>query len=71
MLAVLVVLCSVLSGLEIEEYKPHELVQVIIFCAAIAVTIYMIVDLYMPRFGLIRVDEADKALYAVRAAMGG
>ena len=40
-LSLLVMLCSVMAGIEIEEHKPHELVQVINFCATIGVTIYI------------------------------
>jgi len=37
-----------------------------LYAAVIAVTIYTVLDLEYPRFGLIRLDAADKALLQLR-----
>jgi hypothetical protein len=39
------------------------------FAAAMAVTVYVILDLEYPRFGLIRVDAFDQALVDLRESM--
>ncbi len=38
----------------------------VLYAAVIAVTIYAVLDLEYPRFGLIRIDAADKALLQLR-----
>jgi hypothetical protein len=39
------------------------------FAAAIAVTIYVILDIEYPRLGFIRVDAIDRLLVELRATM--
>jgi hypothetical protein len=42
----------------------------LVFAAVISVTIYLIIDLEYPRFGLIRVDDVDQVLRDLRLSMG-
>jgi hypothetical protein len=35
----------------------------------IAMTLYVMIDLEFPRYGLIRNDDADQAMYDTRAGM--
>jgi hypothetical protein len=44
-------------------------IHVIGFAAVIAATVYMIVDMEYPRFGLIRVDAVDQVLIDLRRSM--
>jgi len=39
------------------------------FAAAMALTVYVIVDIEYPRFGLIRVADADRVLLELRESM--
>lgn len=41
----------------------------VVFAAALSVTVYVIVDIEFPRFGLIRVDAADQVLIDLRESM--
>jgi len=40
--------------------------HIVLYAAVIAVTVYAVLDLEYPRFGLIRIDEADRALIQLR-----
>ena len=39
------------------------------FAAVLSLTVYVIVDLEFPRFGLIRIDSSDQVLVDLRAGM--
>jgi hypothetical protein len=41
----------------------------LVFAAIMAVTVYVILDLEYPRFGLIRVDAIDQVLVDLRGSM--
>jgi hypothetical protein len=41
----------------------------IVFAAAISITVYVICDLEYPRLGLIRIDPADSVLIEIRSKM--
>jgi len=38
----------------------------LLFSATMSVTVFVILDLEFPRFGLIRIDEADRVLMDLR-----
>jgi len=42
---------------------------VLVFAAAIAITIFVVFDLEYPRSGLIRIGPADQAMVEVRQSM--
>jgi hypothetical protein len=41
----------------------------LVFAAALAITVYTIIDLEFPRVGIIRVDRYDQALISQRNSM--
>jgi len=49
--------------------KLRSWVHIVGFAAVMAITVYVIVDIEYPRFGLIRVDEADRVLLELRESM--
>ncbi|MBU2812518.1 DUF4239 domain-containing protein [Acidithiobacillus thiooxidans] len=53
---------ALLAGYGMTEHKRIPWLQVIIFSAALTVTIFVIRDLEYPRLGFIRVDSADQLL---------
>jgi len=69
-LALLALFCSVLAGYGLAGGRPFSMaLHMIGFALVVTVTIYVILDLDLPRVGLIRVDFADKALTDVLAGM--
>lgn len=69
MLGVLALASALLAGHGMAAGRRSALHN-IVFAAVVAVTIYLIVDLEYPRFGLIRVDEVDQVLIDLRKSMG-
>jgi hypothetical protein len=49
--------------------RGRSLLHEVAFAAVIAATLYVMIDLEFPRYGLIRNDDADRALHDARAAM--
>jgi hypothetical protein len=41
----------------------------VLFSLVLAATVYVIIDLDYPRYGIIRLDEGDQVLFDVRAGM--
>jgi hypothetical protein len=69
-LVLLTLACSLLVGYGLAGGKPFATnFHMIGFAIMMTVTIYVIIDLDHPRFGLIRLDYVDQALMDVRAAM--
>jgi hypothetical protein len=58
-----------LAGFAMAQTKRRSLLHVVGFAALTAGTIYVIIDLEYPRAGLIRVDDADRLLVALRESM--
>jgi hypothetical protein len=46
--------------------KNRSSLHMVLYAAVIAVTVYAVLDLEYPRFGLIRLDAADRALLQLR-----
>jgi len=69
MLAALALLCSLFAGYGMAGGPARSWMHTIGFAAILTITIYIIVDLEYPRFGLIRVDPFDQALVKVRQGM--
>jgi hypothetical protein len=61
--------CGVLVGFALGPAKDREWTHWICFAATTALTLYIILDLEYPRFGLIRVDWADRFLVELRESM--
>lgn len=70
LLAVLCLLASMLLGFGAASQMPRPRFYPGVFAAILALVTYVIVDLEFPRQGLIRVDDADGPLVALRATFG-
>lgn len=70
MLLLLSLVCSLLAGYVIAGSQTRQVgLHLLAFALVMSATIYVIVDLDYPRFGLIRVDFADQALLDVLSGM--
>jgi hypothetical protein len=66
----LALVCSLLAGYVVGNTKTHNVgVYVFTFAVVMTLTVYIIFDLDYPRFGLIQLDFADKALTDLLAMM--
>jgi hypothetical protein len=69
-LVILAMVCSLLAGYVLAYTQRRNVrLHVVAFAIVVTLTIYLIFDLDYPRFGLIRLDFADKALIDLRAGM--
>ena len=70
MLVLLGLACSLLAGYVMAGIRTrHVMLHTITFALIMTSTVYVIVDLDYPRFGLIRLDFADKGLLDLLARM--
>ncbi|MDF0644611.1 MAG: hypothetical protein P0111_11300 [Nitrospira sp.] len=70
MLLLLSLSCSLLAGYVLSGTQArHVRLHLLVFALVMTVTIFLIVDLDYPRYGLIKVDFADQALLDVLAGM--
>jgi hypothetical protein len=67
-LFVMACIAALLAGVGLAA-RPVPWLQVSFFVLALALTVYVILDLEYPRLGLIRVDEADELLRGVLRSM--
>jgi hypothetical protein len=68
-LGLLVMATSLLAGCGMAESKKRSWMHMVVYALIMAATLYVILDLEYPRFGLIRVDAADQLLVDVRSSM--
>jgi len=69
--ALLFVLClagALFAGAAMAGGRSRNALHVIGFAAIMSASVYLIIDLEFPRFGLIRIDAADRLLVDVRAS---
>lgn len=57
---------GLLAGYAMAKRRSRSWLHIVLYAVVIAVTIYSVLDLEYPRFGLIRIDAADKALLQLR-----
>ena len=69
MLGSLALAAALLVGYGMAGAKSRSLVHVVLYAAALSLTVYVILDLEHPRLGLIRVDAFDRSLYELRESM--
>jgi hypothetical protein len=69
MLGTLALAAALLAGFGMAGAKTRSWVHVVLFAAALSLTVYVILDLEYPRLGLIRVDAFDQSLYELRESM--
>jgi hypothetical protein len=60
MLGALALVSALLAGYSMAASGPRSWVHVLGFATVIAATVYVIVDMEYPRFGMIRVDAVDQ-----------
>jgi hypothetical protein len=68
-LGLLVLATSLLAGYGMAGSKNRSWLHMVVYALIMASTLYVILDLEYPRFGLIRVDSADQVLIDVRNSM--
>ena len=69
MLVALALFTALLAGYNLSDGRTRKWLPMLGFAAAIAVTIYVILDIEYPRLGFIRVDAIDHLLVDLRATM--
>jgi hypothetical protein len=69
MLGALAMVASVMAGYGMAGGRTRSWTHVLGFMVAMTLTIYVIMDMEFPRFGLIRLDAADQVLVDLRATM--
>jgi hypothetical protein len=68
-LGLLVIATSLLAGYGMAGSKHRSWMHMTVYALIMASTLYVILDMEYPRFGLIRVDAADQLLLDVRSNM--
>ena len=66
LLVLLALAAALLAGHGMSTAKTRSWTHVVVFAAAMAVSVYVILDIEYPRLGLIRVDAFDEALEDLR-----
>lgn len=69
LLIVLAILSCFLSGYSTVGKRAYNFIYIVSYVAITAFTIYVIIDLELPRVGLIRVDNFDFMMVEVRSQM--
>jgi hypothetical protein len=69
LLAAVALVSGLLAGYAMAKRRSRSWLHMLLYSAVIAVTVYAVLDLEYPRFGLIRLDAADKALVQLRESM--
>lgn len=69
MLGFLVLVSSLLAGFAMAKAKSQSRLHLIGFAAIVSACVYLILDMEYPRLGLVRVDDFDAALVALRESM--
>jgi hypothetical protein len=69
MLAILSLASALLAGYSMAGGKSRSWIHITVFSAVMAITVYVIIDIEYPRFGIIRVSGADRVLEELRESM--
>lgn len=69
LLTCVALLSGVLAGYAMSKRTKRSWLHVFLYAVVVATTIYTILDLDFPRYGLIRVDAADTALRQLRGSI--
>lgn len=62
-------LSGLLAGYAMAKRKSRSWLHMLLYAVVVAITIYAVLDLEYPRFGLIRLDAADNALMELRQSI--
>lgn len=66
LLTCVALISGLLAGCAMAKRRSRSLLHMLLYAAVIAVAVYAVLDLEYPRFGLIRLDAAGKALLQLR-----
>jgi hypothetical protein len=69
LLGALSLTASVLAGHDMSEFKNRSWLHMVVFTLALSTVVYVIVDIELPRMGLVRVDASDQNLVELRQSM--
>ncbi len=67
LLLLVAIFAAVLAGHDMSGHGRFNWLHIVVFAAVVSLTIWVIYDLEMPRFGLIRIDNYDQTLRDLRA----
>lgn len=59
-------LSGLLAGYAMAKRKTRSWLHIVLYALVLAITVYVVLDLEYPRFGLIRLDATDNALIQLR-----
>jgi hypothetical protein len=65
-LTVVALVSGLLAGYAMAKRRQRSWLHLLLYAGVIAITVYAVLDLEYPRFGLIRIDAADQALRQLR-----
>lgn len=68
-LVLVALLSAALAGYAMSQGRRRPLSHSVLFALVLAATVYVIIDLDYPRYGIIRIDAGDQVLLDVRAGM--
>ena len=63
LLLVIALLSALTAGYAMAKRKRRSVLHDLLYAAAVAITVYVVLDLDNPRYGLIRLDATDKILH--------
>lgn len=66
LLTVVALVSGLLAGYAMAKRRRRSWLHLLLYAGVIAITVYAVLDLEYPRFGLIRLDAADQALRQLR-----
>lgn len=69
LLIVVALLSGVVAGYAIAKRRRRSWLHILLYAGVVAMTIYVVIDLEYPHFGLIRLDTADRALFELRESI--
>jgi len=68
LLLLVAIFAAVLAGHDMAGQGRFNWLHIVVFAAVVSLTIWVIYDLEMPRYGLIRIDNYDQTLLDLRAS---
>jgi hypothetical protein len=69
-LFVIALLSALTAGYAMAKRKRRSVLHDVLYAAAVATTVYVVLDLDNPRIGLIRLDATDKILRDLHDSIG-
>lgn len=70
LLLVVALLSALTAGYAMAKRKRRSVMHDVLYAAAVATTVYVVLDLDNPRMGLIRLDATDKILHDLHDSIG-